>query len=303
MNVIPQTQNEQLQLDRLAAQRRIYGDAKRLVAAQWLLATVPALLWSLVLVWLPDLKVAATLTALFVTFVDFGLLDPSIKKIRALGARVQEAFDTDVLGLGWNSLRSGKQPPHEVIQQYVRRSGSIEERNKAFRDWYPVVVGDIPLSYARLLCQRTNCHWDATLRRRYAALNLGALCVVVLVVLILGLIRDPSFTSVVLGIVAPISPTVVLLLRQGRDYSSFAEVSERLREHIESIWALALHEKWSDQRLKSEAAAVQSEIFLRRASAPMVFDWLYDRLKSANEQDARAAANRYVMEAKKSLSI
>lgn len=303
MNSIPIKQNDPLQLERLAAQHRIYGDAKGLVGAQWLLATLPALCWAICLLFFPTLKVYATLTALMITFVDFGVLDPWIKRIRTLGARTQEAFDTDVLELGWNSLRSGKQPPPEIVQQYASRAGSPEAREAAFRDWYPVSVGELPIANARLLCQRTNCHWDATLRKRYATINNLGLSVIALVVIAVGLISDPTFTSIVLAIIAPISPIIVLLLRQGREYSAFALISERLREHIEVVWEKSLTENWSDQRLRNEAAAIQSEIFLRRASAPMVFDWLYRRLRKENEESAQAAARKFVDQAKRLLQV
>ena len=37
------------------------------------------------------------------------------------------------------------------------------------QNWYPPVVGNVPIEIGRLICQRTNVWWDPSLGRRYAA--------------------------------------------------------------------------------------------------------------------------------------
>ena len=303
MNSIPQKQNEHNQIERLCAQRSLYSRAKILVGVQLTLAMVPALTFALLMLKWPSLKVFATLTSLTITLLDFGLLDPIQKAWRKTAAQIQEAFDCDVLKLDWTVLRAGKQPPPEDVMRYARRAMAKPVEVAAVRDWYPKSVGELPVELGRLLCQRTNCHWDATLRATYSFTITISLWVVAIAVFIAGAIANPTFDGFVLAMLAPATPAMVLALRQHREHNDASRSSVQLREHVDSLWQKALCKEVELSSLTVESRAMQSEIFLRRATSSPVFNWLYNLLKKHQQEFADRSADQLVAEAKQALSI
>ena len=196
MNRIPEIQNEECQVERLAAQRNLYGRAKLAVGAQLTLAIVPALAFALLMLHFPGLKIWATLSSLAITLLDFGLIDPLHKSWRKTAAQIQEAFDCDVLSLDWTSLRAGKQPPPEDIMRYAAPIWNDREKVARLRDWYPKSVGQLPLELGRLICQRTNCQWDTTLRATYSKYLVASLWTVAIAIFVLGGGRKPNLRRV-----------------------------------------------------------------------------------------------------------
>ena len=303
MNRIPEIQNENSQVERLAAQRHLYGRAKLAVGAQLTLATVPALVFSLLMLHLPGLKIWATLSSLGITLLDFGLIDPLHRSWRKIAAQIQEAFDCDVLSLDWTSLRAGKQPPPEEIMRYAAPIWNNKEKIDRLRDWYPTSVGQLPLELGRLVCQRTNCQWDATLRATYSKCLVVSLWTVAITIFVLGTIANPTFDGFVLAMLAPATPAMLLALRQYREYADAARSSEQLREHVDNLWARAMSKDLELPALTPESRALQSEIFLRRATASPVFNWLYNRLAKQQQTFADRGAEQLVTEAKQKSSL
>ena len=228
----------------------------------------------------------------------YGLLDPIQKAWRKTAAQIQEAFDCDVLKLDWTVLRAGKQPPPEDVMRYARRLMARPDEVKALHDWYPKAVGELPVELGRLLCQRTNCHWDSTLRATYSFTIVISLWVVVFAVFVLGAIANPTFDGFVLAMLAPATPAIVLALRQHREHSDASRSSAQLREHVDSLWKKALSKEAELSSLTAESRAIQSEIFLRRATSAPVFNWLYNLLKKNQQEFADRTADQLVAEAK-----
>lgn len=303
MNSIPQKQNERNQIERLCAQRSLYSRAKIVVGLQFTLAIVPALAFAILMLKWPGLKVFATLTSLAITLLDFGLLDPIQKAWRKTAAQIQEAFDCDVLDLDWTVLRAGKQPPPEDVMRYARGAMAKPEEVTAVRDWYPKSVGELPIELGRLLCQRTNCHWDATLRAAYSFTITISLWFVAIAVFVCGAIANPTFDGFVLAMLAPATPAMVLALRQHREHSDASRSSVQLREHVDGLWTKTLSKEAELSSLTAESRAVQSEIFLRRAMSSPVFDWLYNLVKKRQQEFADRSTDHLVAEAKRALSI
>src|ERR1035441_3331045 len=99
MNNIATLQNEPRQLQRLAAQRQLYSTAKRIFGIQLVLGGPVAIGWSLLVVVLPELTGLAAVWGALVSFSDVLWLTPWQKRLRERAARIQEAFDCDVLQL------------------------------------------------------------------------------------------------------------------------------------------------------------------------------------------------------------
>jgi hypothetical protein len=104
-----------------------------------------------------------------VTLADLFLFTPWQQRLKDLAARIQESFDCEVLDLPWQEIMVGQRPAGEAITEWGSlKAGESYDAHK-LKNWYPTEIVSRDVSYARAICQRTNCWWDARLRRRYAA--------------------------------------------------------------------------------------------------------------------------------------
>ena len=160
-------QNSERQLDKLAAVSFFYSRAKFFLGLQFALTVPAALVLAIIILVIPDAKGWTTFYALTVALLEALLLDRVQAHYKKLGARTQELFDTELLGVPWNKLRAGPKPDSEDILQAATKFKTKSKLDK-LRDWYPPVASELPLPMARLVCQRANTWWDANLRKKYA---------------------------------------------------------------------------------------------------------------------------------------
>jgi hypothetical protein len=154
-------------------------------------------------------------------------------------AKIQELFDCDVLQIPWAELKVGHRPDTETVVEAAEKYRRPDPDYTALRNWYPAIVGQVPLSLARLVCQRSNCCWEATLRRRYAtvvAIVIGALSFLVFV---LGLMRGISLEKFILAVLAPLMSTFLWGIRKYREQREAANSADRLKEYVEKRWGNA----------------------------------------------------------------
>ncbi len=300
MNTIPQDQLAQQQLDRLAAQRQLYSDAKRIQAVQMFLAVPAVIALSFLGLWKPQLQVYGAFWGIAVALVDISFLTPWQRSLREQAAKIQEAFDCDVLQLDWPGLKAGQRPDVETITGAAKRYKRIDSDYSTLRPWYPVEVGRLPLHLARLVCQRANCWWDAELRRQYARWVIVTVCLVVVLVFLLGLVGGLTLERLVLAVLAPLLPALLLGLRQYQEHNESAAAVDRLKEHAETLWNQAIAGKLTADELARESRKLQDEIYDHRRRSALIFDWMYKRLRSDHEERMNKSANALVDEALKS---
>ncbi len=288
MNTLPQDQNAQRQLDRLAAMRHVYSTAKAIQAWYMILSVPAVIVWALLAIWEPALKVYAAAWGLSMFALDIAVLTPRQKILKLQAAKIQELFDCDLLQMDWHSLKANPRPSDEDI---LRASTIFRQRYKhnpnalaQLSDWYPPAIGALPLHLARIACQRINCWWDGTLRRRYAGFAATTVTVMVVALFVSSLVGgftvgDLAFT------LSTLLPAIAFGVRQYVDNRDAAASSDHLREHAEKLWCDTLEGSVSPQDLPSLSRDLQDEIFDSRRRNPLVFDLLYNRLRSSQEQD------------------
>ena len=161
-------QNTAKQLQRLGAQRQLYAAAKKVFGVQVALSGPGAVAVALLVIAYPACKGYAALWGIIVALCDLLWLTPWQKRLRDVAARVQEAFDCDVLALPWNDVKAGTRPDPELIKAQSDKYQVWAAKMPPLSNWYASAVGDLPLHIGRLACQRSNCWWDSQQRRRYA---------------------------------------------------------------------------------------------------------------------------------------
>lgn len=289
MNTINQRQNHPAQLARLSAQRTISKRAKRWLGAQALLSVLGAVVWAFIVLRIPDLKVYAAAWGALVTIFSIILFEPFQRTLKREAAGVKEQFDCYVLSLDWNKVHAGREPPPELVTRNARKPDRL-------LDWYPDVAR-LPLATARIVCQRTNCWWDASVRRHYAYGILATIAFCAVLVVLLGLLGGLALEGFVLSVVVPLLPVLYWGAREVRDHFEAAATSDRHREALDDLWALVLKGEVSDVELQFRSRALQDEIYDRRRRSPQVFDTIHWRLRPGLEAEMKAAAEQYVEQA------
>ena len=300
MNDINKIQNEPRQLQRLAAQRRLYSTAKRIFGIQLLLGAPIAIGWSLAVVALPELKGIAAVWGGLVSLSDLLWLTPWQKRLRERAAKIQEAFDCDVLQLPWNDIKTGKPPDPELVKEQADKYQKAQVGLPPLTNWYAPVVSDLPLEVGRVICQRATCWWDSNQRRRYATWVIASVIIIVLLMVGLGFIGGLTVEKLFLAIVMPLFPAVLLGVRQFTEQTEAANRLDKLKDHAESLWSDSCNGT-ARSRLTSRSRALQDEIFENRKRSPLVFDWIFRKLRNDYDAQMNHGAEDLAAEAKRRL--
>lgn len=246
----------------------------------------------------PGLKPALALVSLLLLFLDVGLIDRLQKERLKRGAKLQEEFDTKAFGLPWNKFVAGE----KVLPEDVTEAASAcmpPKRKKEIESWYEACVARVPLAFGRLVCQRTNISYDSRLRRRYGNGLIGVTLVLAIIILVGGVVLDPKFTDAILGL-AMVAPMLSWALREYRKQLDTSNALQNLQSEFKTVWTEALTGA-SDEELKIGSRQLQDAIYQHRVSAPLVFDWVYYRMRLKNEIEANAAAEEFVKQAEEAL--
>jgi hypothetical protein len=239
-------------------------------------------------------------TGLLLLFLDVVLLDRLQKDRIKRGAKLQEEFDTKVMKLPWNKFVAGEKVSPEDIRKASVKALS-EEREREIEAWYESCVGEVPLHFGRLVCQRTNIAYDSRLRRIYGGWLLALTALAGAVFFLVALATDSKMAEFIMSFLVPFTPVMAWALREHRRQLDTAASLERLQSEVEKMWAEIIKGA-TPEEMEVRSRQLQDLIYQHRASAPLVFDWVYRCLRSKNEDEAHHAAKELVAEAKVALA-
>jgi hypothetical protein len=294
-------QNKIDRLELLYAQRLFYARAKlyqNLFAFMALLLPAASVTLGASI---PAIRPFLGFASILILLLDVWVISPRQREDCKRGAKVQEQFDTEVLQLDWNPLVAGNRVDAEDVREIAR--GPIPEAEKQrLENWYEPVFSSLPLPIGRLLCQRTNITYDIRVRRAYASILLAAAVLLVVVLTAVGLLKGLTVNELILTLYLPVLPFATFVLREHRKQGDTVESLTTLKAEVEKTWDKALRGA-SFVELTAAARALQDAIYRHRATNPLVFDWLYNRLRGRNESLTRHAAEKLVLEAQQKLNL
>ncbi len=267
----------------LAASSDVYGRAKQILAIQMLLTIGGAVVASIISANWPGTKSWTVLYAVGVSLLDAFVLERYQARYRKLGAQIQELFDCELFSLPWNPLTAGKPPIPEDLTHHGQVFLNKQPNAVHLTDWYPTEISVLPLTYAALVCQRSNCWWDERLRRRYL---IGLVALLVLTaggLTVYGLARELTLEQFFLAVLAPLWPALVWGIRECFKQSDAAESAGKLRTQVEELWSQCLENPNEVANLQQRLCAVQTEIYRGRISRPLVFNWVNSLLRSKHQ--------------------
>lgn len=292
---IVQRQEAPENIELLAAQRNIYTRAKNIIGLQMTLSIPVALSAAVTTIVNPELKGYVALWGILVVVFDLFIFTPWLKKLRDNAARIQELFDSKVLGLDWNEISVGKKPEPELIHEEAKKHGLEEERIAGLKNWYPTVIEKVPEICGVIICQRSNVWWDARMRRKYAFSIRVILVSIALGLIGYGLYEKKDMFEFLAYIVAPLASTYVFGYRQMTEHGDAADRLDKLKELSEKIWSDAVAGK-DAVTLKSKCRTLQDQIFDHRRKNPPIFDFLFRWFRDGNEVLMNKGAETLVSE-------
>ncbi len=281
---IAQEQNTPESLRLLAAQKRLYSQAKRIhfvrivavllleLAAPFVVLTKPK--------WKEGLELIGALLTLISALVLSGIETGRVKQ----AAVVQEQLDVHLFRLPWNEMLVGR----EVAPELINRAASEYRGGDAkIRDWYPDPSGS---AYPKdvLLCQRTNLVWGVRLQSLYAYTLLALTAGYLLFGLVIGISRRERLLEYMVAILVPALPALLEAIDTYKRYTESAQEKVELLARIEDL----LQDKRNPTRLAQtidECRRIQDAIYILRSTRPLVPDWWYELWRKKFDIDARAA--------------
>lgn len=293
LNDIPERQNAPAQLALMRARQQTYRRAMTLVVLQFCLTVVLPVLAAVAALAAPTIRPFATSLALLISVVDVTVLDRAQRKYLKLAAKIAEAFDCAVLDLPWDQFVAGKRPEPEAL---VEAESAWRGGDDSLLNWYPTSVGKAPLHLARIICQRTNLWYDASLRRHYGNWILGGAGVVLAVLLAAAYVAGLTVEVFIASVLAPAGPILIWSLREYFRQRDTAEAQETVRGDAEALWERAKTGECGEGECQALSRKLQNAIYARRVRSPLILPFVYKLRRSGMEVQMNKGADAYLAE-------
>lgn len=290
MNNIEEKQNQKVELEKLASQRCLYSESKKIAFLRTTLALFIATIFPFLSESIPAVKNWLTAAALGYLFIDFLLLKRSEESKRIAGAKIQEMFDTNVLEIPWNGIVVGEKIDNEEIGRCLLKTGtgSFDQ----LRNWYPTGISKLSLDVGRTVCQRANLWWDSTLRRRYYYI-LTAL-IIIFSAAVIWINKDKTVANAVVFF-ASVVPLFTLFLERIQTHRQAADRLDKLKKQVDGLLDQALQN--SDFQIDVyQTRSIQDELFRHRSTVVSIPDFFYNILKRKFEHLMGFNADKYIQD-------
>ena len=181
----------------------------------------------------------------------------------------------------WNSILVPERPVLEDILSASQEYQRIDSDFNGLRNWYSPAVDKLPLSVARIACQRSNVMWDSELRRKFIFWIRVLAALLFVLLLVFALIQGASVSIFLSNIGFPFLPALVLYLETFQNQRSIRFLTH-LRVKADELWQRALSST-AGEVLDVPSRQLQDGLFLNRKSSPLIFNWFYERYRSSQD--------------------
>ena len=272
----------------LAAQSRLYSDAKIIHHARVVIVVLLAIVTIAVALALPNVRQAVGAVGGALTFLWSVLGSSREKRRRREAASVQEEFDTQVFEIPANDFAIDRPSPTLIAEAAARYKGN---RTK---DWYPD-----PRPVARpldvLICQRSNLGWGASVHRYYAACLLAGLIALISFGFTVAAVAGLSLVDALVAVLVPLLGPSREIIESIRGNLDSAETKAKAESKVLKLWQRGLQ---ADGAITVEdCRSVQDRILQIRQTNAHVPDWLDNLWRRRNESVMRESAQHLIEEA------
>ncbi|MEV4310795.1 S-4TM family putative pore-forming effector [Actinocrispum sp. NPDC049592] len=285
-------QNQEFSIRLLAAQCRLYSDAKVIHHLRLWIIIAGTVLGIAAGFAFPEGRTAIGLSCGCMLLL-IGVLG-SIREKRKTkdAASIQEELDTYLFQLSWNSILVDR-PSITLIAEASRRY-----KGPRLEDWHPD-TNHIPRPLDILVCQRSNLGWGTTLHQRWRFVLLATLLGTISILVILATVIRLQFVEFLASIFVPSLPLIRELLDQIRAHNDSAISKSSAEGKVLTLWRQGL-----DDLSKVSAAdcrAIQDQILTYRQTHAPIPDWFNQIYHAASHESMIASADLLVKQAKERL--
>ncbi len=278
--IIVDRENLLKNIERLAAQKEMYFQAKRLFALQFIVTGVVTVLLALIGIALSYLSSGFDWNwvrggyGLIAATGDLLLLNHFINQLRQKAACVQELFDCDVLDLQWNKVCCGEQTKPEEIKKYADKHLKRVKSYDKLKTWYAETIKEVDGPAAKVICQRSNFAYDVAIRRSFLFWVVGISLGIVAGVLVIALIMNAPARAIVSMSLFPILPIILFLGKLVKEHRTSLQNLDDLNSTITRLWADVLG--GTAGNVEATVRQVQDKIYQNRKTSPLIPEWFYD---------------------------
>lgn len=305
-NNIIEKENEQNNLNLLYAESQIYSDDKVIFAIEIVLVTILPIIFSflsnyaskysifLLNISQESFKAIIGAISTLITILDLTLIPSILNNKRSLAASIQDCFDCNVLSLEPNTIKV-MAVDDETIFKYSNKYLEKNKNDDSMKNWYySIQLHSIELPIATIMCQRTNCWWDYTLRKKFLRFLYLISSPVFIIITIVSLVNEMKITSFTLNAVLPFSCLIAFLIKQSSQHNSSIKTSEKLKKSSESIWNRILNNTIDNNELQDLSRKLQDEIYQNRSTSPLIFDWFYNKYRQKQEETVNNCIDKMI---------
>jgi len=293
MKKIKDFQNEINELEKLAAQRYLYSIAKRFLLANLIFSIPFIILYFILSLFFPvliDYKIYISI----ISIVNLMIMNKyQYEKIKE-ATIIQEQFDVDILQISWNPYLINKSIKIELINEYNKKYLQKFKDHEKLKNWYDVDDSNIPIEFARLICQRENIWWDKKLKSLYHKIITFIPIIVFFILLIISLLYDHKL-KVFINEIFYLSPIIIYCVDQHYKYKISLDSLDDLNSKIETLIDQAIRSKLNPHELTINSRLLQDRIYYHRLNSALVFDYLFKKMKD-KYQDLRVKSSNNLIE-------
>lgn len=274
---------------RVAAQARLYSDAKAIYVARLATIVVLAVATSGAALLAGDRTRTLLGAGGGILLLVLSLVGGDIEKRRRhLAAAVQEEFDTDVLRLPWNAMEAERPSAVAIARAAERYRGGRE------KDWYPD-TRSTHRPFDVLICQSTNLGWGATTHRIWAWTLVVVLAVLAALLAVVARVANLAANDVLSALVTPALAPATELIAQITAHFATARDKASAQAKLDDAWANGMRGFAipTEEMLRT----IQNKLLAFRQRNHYVPDWFDERLRDRSELAMRATAEDRVAEA------
>lgn len=281
-------QNEPEASTLLAAQARLYSDAKRDAALRVVGMAVLGLALSVLSMLQSGRTAVGTIGGVLLLLANAALMYRE-RRCTATALSVQETFDCSVFQLPWNDLSVRRRPSGQEIARAAERYEGDRIHN-----WYPD-TGSAQRPFDIVICQQSNVGWGAPVHRAWAWTLVGLSMAWAIFIAAFWTAIGLSALRGMDALVLPFLPLVWEAFEVSRSSFESARDKEEVQTKMLSDWASGLD--GSVPLTEARCRGYQDEIAAVRRRNARVPDWFDHRLRHRNERAMRTTAVQMLAEA------
>ncbi len=287
-------ENESSSIEKLAAQRELYSRAKTLFYVQIFIAVISLVLLSFSQLIFPKLDFTLIIaTVSFFAVIADNLLEKYIGGIKETAAKIQEFFDTYVLNIQWNNILCLDKPEYNKIYKYFSAQKSKKKDFSKFTNWYEPEIINVTEQTSKLICQKTNCNYDSSIRKKYNSVILLIGVLTILLIFTFTVFSDITVSKLLLTVIFPSVPIIQWTHKNILMNNDSIRNLEQLNNLLNSTW----NDLKNGVQIRDEVIRqIQDGIYLNRKGNPLIPDFVYEKLRNKLELETYYSVGQLVNE-------